>query len=308
MEEKLVRTHDTHISKEIANKIQQTGTLSLIKKPEILPTKEYIKYTPIQRGKNPPEQRIIEIVDEKVDPLDVPKFRYKKVAPRQVSEPVPILHDPPKKLTKQQMDEFNIPPCISNWKNNRGYTISLDKRVAVDRRNLQKDEINERHAEFAEALYLAEKAAQEENEKKNEMKKRIEMAKKERNEEEMRQLALAMRKLRDEEEDDQFDEQKEKRERARDERRREREEFYRKAGLKGLEKEMEREKRRDVTESIALGKKIDSKDLMFDQRLFNQGDGLNSGFGEEDEYNVYDEVLFKAAPNQQYKPKELTDE
>ena len=30
-----------------------------------------------------------------------------------------------------------IPPCISNWKNNKGYTIPLDKRLAADGRGLQ---------------------------------------------------------------------------------------------------------------------------------------------------------------------------
>jgi SNW domain-containing protein 1 len=31
---------------------------------------------------------------------------------------------------------------------------------------------------------------------------------------------------------------------------------------------------------------------MFDQRLFNQASGLDSGFGEEDDYNLYDKPLF----------------
>jgi SNW domain-containing protein 1 len=56
----------------------------------------------------------------------------------------------------------------------------------------------------------------------------------------------------------------------------------------------EREKERDVSESIALGKAVPkSKDGMFDQRLFNQDQGLSSALGGEDEYNVYDKALFK---------------
>lgn len=31
---------------------------------------------------------------------------------------------------------------------------------------------------------------------------------------------------------------------------------------------------------------------MFDQRLFNQTSGLDTGFGEEDDYNLYDKPLF----------------
>lgn len=31
---------------------------------------------------------------------------------------------------------------------------------------------------------------------------------------------------------------------------------------------------------------------MFDQRLFNQTSGLESGFGDEEDYNLYDKPLF----------------
>ena len=31
---------------------------------------------------------------------------------------------------------------------------------------------------------------------------------------------------------------------------------------------------------------------MFDQRLFNQTSGLESGFGHDDDYNLYDKPLF----------------
>ncbi|ELP88326.1 Puff-specific protein Bx42, putative [Entamoeba invadens IP1] len=292
--------------------MSKNKSLALQLRPEtneikLAKTKEYIKYTPIQRGNVIPEERIIEIIDEEIDPFDPPKFKYQKVVARQVVEPVPILHAPPKKATKEEMEEWKIPPCISNWKNKNGYTIALDKRVAADGRHLEQTEIGERHAEFAEALYLAEKASAEENAKKVEMKRKVEMAKKEKNEEEMRKLAMAMRKLREEEEVGEVDEGRERRDQAREERRKDREEFYRKAGYKGLQKDMERERKRDVAESIALGKKVDSKDLMFDQRLFNQESGVTSGFGDEDDYNVYDKNLFNPE-TRQYRPKDEKDE
>lgn len=41
------------------------------------------------------------------------------------------------KLTLQDQQDWKIPPCVSNWKNQKGYTIPLDKRVAADGRNLQ---------------------------------------------------------------------------------------------------------------------------------------------------------------------------
>lgn len=55
---------------------------------------------------------------------------------------------------------------------------------------------------------------------------------------------------------------------------------------------LDREKDRDVSEKIALGvpSKSSTQESMFDQRLFNQTKGLDSGFsgGTDDLYNVYD--------------------
>jgi len=57
-----------------------------------------------------------------------------------------------------------------------------------------------------------------------------------------------------------------------------------------------RDKERDVSEKIALGQKTAAgKDTLFDQRLFNQQEGLSQGFGAEDDYNQYDKPLFKGS-------------
>lgn len=56
-----------------------------------------------------------------------------------------------------------------------------------------------------------------------------------------------------------------------------------------------RDKERDVSEKIALGQAQASKqtnEALFDQRLFNQNSGLNSGFGDDDDYNLYSKPLF----------------
>lgn len=58
-----------------------------------------------------------------------------RVAPR--SPPAPVMHSPPRKVTVEQQKAWSIPPCISNWKNAKGYTIPLDKRLAADGRGLQ---------------------------------------------------------------------------------------------------------------------------------------------------------------------------
>lgn len=52
--------------------------------------------------------------------------------------------------------DWVIPPCISNWKNAKGYTIPLEKRLAADGRGLQESQINHSFSKFAEALYTAE--------------------------------------------------------------------------------------------------------------------------------------------------------
>lgn len=51
--------------------------------------------------------------------------------------PVPQMHSPPRNVTAKDQQDWKIPPCISNWKNPKGYTIPLDKRLAADGRGLQ---------------------------------------------------------------------------------------------------------------------------------------------------------------------------
>jgi len=50
-----------------------------------------------------------------------------------------------------QKADWKIPPCISNWKNIKGYTIPLDKRLAADGRNLQEVQISDNFAKLSEA-------------------------------------------------------------------------------------------------------------------------------------------------------------
>lgn len=55
---------------------------------------------------------------------------------------------------------------------------------------------------------------------------------------------------------------------------------------------LQRERERDISEQIALGlpaKSIpNTGEAQFDQRLFNTSKGMDSGYGHDDEYNVYD--------------------
>lgn len=67
----------------------------------------------------------------------------------------------PSQVTVKEQQEWRIPPCVSNWKNAKGYTIPLDKRLAADGRGLQSVHINEKFAKLAEALYIADRKARE---------------------------------------------------------------------------------------------------------------------------------------------------
>jgi SNW domain-containing protein 1 len=99
----------------------------------------FIRYTPGQQGSGEGglKQRIIKMTEVVEDPLEPPRFKHKKIPRGPPSPPPPVLRSPPRKATAQEQKEWMIPPCISNWKNNKGFTIPLDKRLAADGRGLQ---------------------------------------------------------------------------------------------------------------------------------------------------------------------------
>jgi SNW domain-containing protein 1 len=106
---------------------------------------------------------------------------------------VPVLHSPPRKLTVKDMANWKIPPCVSNWKNAKGYTIPLDKRLAADGRALQEHVVNDNFAKVSEALYIAERKAREEIELRDRIRRQMLLKEKESKEDELRQLAMAAR-------------------------------------------------------------------------------------------------------------------
>jgi SNW domain-containing protein 1 len=97
----------------------------------------FIRYTPGQQSGEGLKQRIIKMSEVVEDPLEPPRFKHKKIPRGPPSPPPPVLRSPPRKATAAEQKEWMIPPCISNWKNNKGFTIPLDKRLAADGRGLQ---------------------------------------------------------------------------------------------------------------------------------------------------------------------------
>eukprot|EP00899_Mesostigma_viride_P018876 jgi/Mesvir1/26990/Mv20701-RA.1 len=156
----------------------------------------YIKYQPSQQGaafNSGAKQRVIRMVEAPKDPLEPPKFKHKKVPRGPGSPPVPVMHSPPRAVTVKDQQDWKIPPCISNWKNAKGYTIPLDKRLAADGRGLQEVQINDNFAKLSEALYVAEQKAREAVETRSKIQKELLMREKEKKEGELRSLAQRAR-------------------------------------------------------------------------------------------------------------------
>jgi SNW domain-containing protein 1 len=292
----------------------------------------YFRYTPAQQGANfnsGAQQRIIKVVEKKADPFEPPKFKHKKVPTGPGSPPAPVLHSPPRKVTAQEQKDWIIPPCISNWKNTKGYTIPLDKRLAADGRGLQDVQINDKFALFSESLYTAARISREEVKQRNSLQHKMAEKEKMKKEENLRELAQKARENRagfsnqqdsksDESnseydsEEDSFSKMKE-RDELRRQKQKEREKEYRlsKMGSEARTKYLSRNDNRDISEKISLGlaRPTASKDSLMDSRLFNQVEGIASGFRDDDGYNIYDKPLFSGSTaNSIYKPTRNTDD
>merc|ERR1719424_858493 len=113
------------------------------------------------------------------DPMEPPEFKHKRVPGGPPSPPVPVMHSPPRKLTVKDQQEWKIPPCISNWKNSKGYTIPLDKRLAADGRDTQETTINDKFAKLSESLYVAERVAREDINRRGEASRKVALKKSE---------------------------------------------------------------------------------------------------------------------------------
>lgn len=160
----------------------------------------YIKYTPkpgalaaAVSGSAQPMTRIIKMQEMPVDPLEPPKFRHTKAPRGPGSPPVPVMHSPPRKVSAEEAANWKVPPCVSNWKNAKGYTIPLDKRLAADGRGLQETAINDGFAKFAEALYVAEHSAREAVELRAAVGRELASKEREAKERQLRELAAAAR-------------------------------------------------------------------------------------------------------------------
>ena len=242
------------------------------------------------------------------------------------------MHSPPRKLTAEDQEAWKIPPPVSNWKNPKGYTVPLDKRLAADGRGLQDVTINDKFAQFAEALFTADRHAREEVKQRAAMQQKV--AERERMEKED-QLRMLAQKAREDQSmvgrrtahakfpmssssrsssrssSNSEDEATREREQMRRERRQENEKLFRQSRM-GTERRVQklaREQNRDISEKVALGlaKPTQSAESMWDSRLFNQTSGFDTGFNED---QAYDKPLFAAqdAISSIYRPRANVDD
>ncbi|WRT65819.1 pre-mRNA-processing protein 45 [Kwoniella shivajii] len=156
----------------------------------------YIRYTPANQGSGEGKQRIIKMTEVQEDPLEPARFKHKKIPRGPAEPPPPVLQSPPRAATAQDQKDWMIPPCISNWKNNKGYTVPLDKRLAADGRGLQDVHINDNFAKFSEALYVADRHAREEVRARSQMQQLLAQKEKAQKEENLRLLAQRAREER----------------------------------------------------------------------------------------------------------------
>lgn len=212
------------------------------------------------------------------------------------------------------------------WKNSKGFTIPLDKRLAADGRGLQDVQINDKFAQFSEALFMADRHAREEVRQRAMMQQRLAEKERAQKEDHLRELAQQARAEKasgggrrrssrsrsgsysgsesgsgSETDDSERERRAARRDKLRDEERKLRQS---RMGAERRAQVLAREMDRDISEKIALGlaKPTQSSEGMYDSRLFNQSSGFNSGFNED---NPYDKPLFAAqdAISSIYRPR-----
>nr|CAB3470008.1 unnamed protein product [Digitaria exilis] len=210
------------------------------------------------------------------------------------------------------MESWKIPPSVSDWKNAKGYCVPLDKRVASsDARRMRQDDahVSDGFASLSEALYVAEQKAREAMMIRDKVRREICMKEKEQREHRLREIANEARAA--------FAAAAPAAQpvdaegaRIREELRRER----RREASREKRSRVTRERDRDVSERIALGMArtgvAGAGEVTYDERLFNQGTGMGSGFAADDVYNVYCGRLFAAQPpalSELYRPNKNAD-
>lgn len=279
---------------------------------------KYIRYVAAQEGAKP---KIIRMVEVQKDPMEPAKFKInQKIPGPPPSPPAPVMHSPPRKSNPEEQIKWKVPPCVSSWKNPRGYTVALDKRCAFNGRNgAQPEMINAKFDVLSTALSISTSQHRKKLEEIKEAERLLAEKAKERNQEKLLSLARQAREeraavqrglghYRDDDDEDQNEDEARDRDRIREERHRERVRNANiKSGAPNKRTKFDRQRERDISEQIALGmaRPNTTDNDVHDQRLYNQSQGIGSGFGEDDDYAVYDKAWkSQASFSSAYRPSE----
>lgn len=153
------------------------------------------------------EVKTILITNLKEDPMLPPKHKLLNNREGKPAPPPPVLKaQPTEKITKEIKDKWHIPSSVSNWKNNQGFTIALDKRVnaASGGAASKGTEFNfENFSKLSLALETADAQARKELEAKHELRKNTATLERAKNDKSLKLLLdQARQRKRSAEEDD----------------------------------------------------------------------------------------------------------
>ena len=270
---------------------------------------KYIKY----KSNTNQKEKIIRIQEKQEDPFCPAQYKSKRIPQGPRSPPTQILRSPPKKIKLEDQKKWKIPPCISNWKNSKGFLIPLQMRLSADGRVNKEFTINERFKKFTSALYNSEKEARKYLEEKKKLKKIMDLEEMKKQEEDLKEsLNQAKRKkdeLFDNTETESFittkKKQNSKEETDLEKKQRDLIRFMVKKNIErdnrisNLSKKTQNQidiNERDINERVALGEKIgdfSNKELKLDPKLTEMPSGIDNGFKGDDVYDLYDKPLFK---------------
>ncbi|KAI3831380.1 hypothetical protein MKW92_049720 [Papaver armeniacum] len=244
------------------------------------------------------KERIVTLTGMPVDPLEPPKSKHKKVPKASGSPPVTVMHSPPRPPTVQDYQDRKIPPCVSNWKNPKGYTIPLWINVWQQMGEVFKKFRLMIIMQTLRSVVCCEGKSRESVALRSKVHKETLLKEKEKNERELRAfgtkssvpkgkfVVLHLLHLELPRESREEREERLKREKIREERKRERKRERRleaKDEAMGKKSKVTGDRDRDVSEKVALGMANTGApacggDIMYDQRLFDQDKGMDSDF------------------------------
>lgn len=159
---------------------------------------QFIHYVPnnnsnINSLTNNNNHKLINIRSMPSDPCEPIKFKHRRMQ-KEPEPPVPVLRSPPKKLSAKTVRKWNVPPCMSNYKNQKGYTVPIEMRIMSDMRNNKDLKLSENFAKISDIINICEKESKLRIEERAKAKNSINLVNALKKEQELLIAAEAVRK------------------------------------------------------------------------------------------------------------------